>query len=193
MYVHSWGALLGLSSLIVPLPPHPHPTRAACTPLSHLYSPRMPPMPHTSLTAQVSTHTPCAPHASRPLLSRLAHRQKNSQLSRLAHRSKKPRMQWRRLSSLQVGCSQESVLQCVIRLRGLEVVMQPARLAEHALDTSRRGWPAQVLPRHLGERREPLRAAGREIFWQVVIWQVPPCVPQAAFLRRYAAARELAR
>ena len=87
-------------------------------------------------------------------------------------------MQWRRLSSLQVGCRQESVLQCVIRLRGLEVVMQPARLAEHALDTSRRGWPAQVLPRHLGERREPLRAAGREIFWQVVIWQVPPCVPQ---------------
>lgn len=78
MYVHSWGALLGLSSLIVPLPPHPHPTRAACTPLSHLYSPRMPPMPHTSLTAQVSTHTPCAPHASRPLLSRLAHRQKKT-------------------------------------------------------------------------------------------------------------------
>jgi hypothetical protein len=52
--------------------------------------------------------------------------------------------------------------------------MQPARLAEHALDTSRRGGPAQVLPCHLGERREPLGAAGREIFWQVVIARLPP-------------------
>jgi hypothetical protein len=83
-------------------------------------------------------------------------------------------MQWLRLSSLQVGCSQKSVLQCVIRLRGLEVIMQPARLAEHALDTSRRGWLAQVLPFYLGEHREPLGAAGREIFWQVVIARLPP-------------------
>ena len=52
--------------------------------------------------------------------------------------------------------------------------MQTARLTEHALDTSRRGWPAQVLPRHLGERREPLGAAGREIFWKVVIARLPP-------------------
>jgi hypothetical protein len=44
---------------------------------SQIYSPRMPPMPYTSLTAQVSTHTLCALHASRPLLSRLAHCQKN--------------------------------------------------------------------------------------------------------------------
>ncbi len=51
--------------------------------------------------------------------------------------------------------------------------MQPARLAEHALDTSRRGFPVQVLPRHLGECREPLGAAGREIFWQVVIARLP--------------------
>jgi hypothetical protein len=94
--------------------------------------------------------------------------------ARLAHRSKKPRMQWPRLSSLQVGCSQESVFQCVIRLQGLEIVMQPARLAEHALDTSRQGCPAQVLPRHLGERREPLGAAGCEIYWQVVTARLPP-------------------
>ena len=52
--------------------------------------------------------------------------------------------------------------------------MQPARLAEPALDTSRRGWPAQVLPRHIGERRKPLGAAGRENFWQVVIASLPP-------------------
>ncbi len=94
--------------------------------------------------------------------------------ARLAHHSKKPRMQWSRVSSLRAGCSQESVLQCVIRLRGREVVVQPARLAEHALDTSRRGWPAQVLPRDLGEHRGPLGTAGREIFWQFVIARFPP-------------------
>ncbi len=156
LHVHSWGALLGLSSLIVPLPPHsaPTPTRAACrmhAPLTPLLSARAPHAAYLAHRTSLDSHALCSA-CFLPL--DVASRTAKKLTARLAHRSKKPPMQWRRLSSLQVGCSQESVLQCVIRLQCLEIVMQPARLAEHALDTSRQGWPAQVLRRFFIERHD---------------------------------------
>ncbi len=126
-------------------------------------------MPHTSLTAQVSTHTPCAPHASRPLLSCLAHRKKNSQLaSRTAQKNLacsgagSPRS---KLAAAKRACSSASS-DCEALRSSCSL---PALL-------NMRWTPAdQVLPRHLGERREPLGAAGREIFRQIVIARLPPC------------------